>query len=134
MDDKTALHSGRVLIMDDDEVVLKVAGNMLSHLGLKADFATHGEEVVNLYAQSMKAGQPYDLVIMDLTIPGKMGGREAIVLLKEIDPKVKAIVSSGYSNDPVMAHYSNYGFSGVVAKPYRMEDLKEAINSVFQQD
>jgi len=133
-DDKTALHSARVLIMDDDEVVLKVAGNMLSHLGLKVDFATHGEEAIDLYAQSMKAGQPYDLVIMDLTIPGKMGGREAIVLLKEIDPEVKAIVSSGYSNDPVMAHYSDYGFSGVVAKPYRMEDLKAAINSVFQQD
>jgi two-component system cell cycle sensor histidine kinase/response regulator CckA len=134
VDNNTTLYSGRVLIMDDDEVVLKVAGSMLSHLGLMADFATHGEEAINLYAQSMKAGRSYDLVIMDLTIPGKMGGKEAIARLKEIDPKVKAIVSSGYSNDPVMANYSNYGFSGVIAKPYRMEDLKTAINSVFQQD
>ncbi len=133
MDNNKALLSGRILIMDDDEVVLKVAGHMLSHLGMQAEFATNGEEAIRLYAQAIESGRPYDLVIMDLTIPGKMGGKEAIALLKEINPEVKAIVSSGYSNDPVMAQYSRYGFSGVIAKPYRMEDLKAAISGVLRR-
>ncbi|OHD65722.1 MAG: hypothetical protein A2176_13895 [Spirochaetes bacterium RBG_13_51_14] len=128
---KSLLASGRVLIMDDDEVVLRVAGNMLSHLGMTADFATHGEEAIELYRKSIQAGRPYDIIIMDLTVPGKMGGKETIAKLKEINPAVKAIVSSGYSNDPVMANYSSYGFIDVVAKPYRVEDLKAVINRVL---
>ena len=132
MEQKNVLPAVRVLIMDDDEVVLRVAGNMLSHMGISADFATHGEMAVELYMKSVQEGRPYDLIIMDLTIPGKMGGKETIVRLKEINPDVRAIVSSGYSNDPVMANYADYGFCGVVAKPYRMEDLKAAINCVLR--
>jgi two-component system cell cycle sensor histidine kinase/response regulator CckA len=132
MEKKSALKAGKVLIMDDDEVVLRVAGNMLTYLGLTADFATHGEEAIQLYEKAMREGHPYDLIIMDLTVPGKMGGKEAIELLKKINPDIKAIVSSGYSNDPVMANYADYGFAGVVAKPYRIEDLQSAINSVLK--
>jgi two-component system cell cycle sensor histidine kinase/response regulator CckA len=132
MEKKSALKAGKVLIMDDDEVVLRVAGNMLTYLGLTADFATHGEEAIQLYEKAMREGHPYDLIIMDLTVPGKMGGKEAIELLKKINPDIKAIVSSGYSNDPVMANYADYGFVGVVAKPYRIEDLQSAINSVLK--
>ena len=128
---KNVLASGRVLVMDDDEVILRVAGNMLTHLGISADFARHGQEAIDMYMKSMEADHPYDIIIMDLTVPGKMGGKETIARLKEINPAVKAIVSSGYSNDPVMAHYSDYGFKDVVAKPYRIEDLKAVINRVM---
>jgi histidine kinase len=131
MEQNNVVPAARVLIMDDDELVLRVAGNMLSHLGVSADYATHGEEAIAMYMTSVQEGHPYDLIIMDLTIPGKMGGKEVIVRLKEINPDIKAIVSSGYSNDPVMANYAEYGFCGVVAKPYRMEDLQAAINSVL---
>jgi histidine kinase len=128
---KNVLASGRVLVMDDDEVVLRVAGNMLTHLGISSDFARHGQEALDLYMKSMETDHPYDIVIMDLTIPGKMGGKETIARLRAINPAVKAIVSSGYSNDPVMANYSDYGFKDVVAKPYRIEDLKAVINRVM---
>jgi DNA-binding NarL/FixJ family response regulator len=74
----------------------------------------------------------FDLVIMDLTVPGGMGGKEAMAELCKLDPKVKGIVSSGYSSDPVMANYRSYGFSGMVAKPYRLTDLAKAIRSVLE--
>jgi PAS domain S-box-containing protein len=128
---KNVLASGRCLVMDDDEVVLRVAGNMLTHLGISADFATHGQEAIDLYMKSMETDHPYDIIIMDLTVPGKMGGKETIARLKEINPAIKAIVSSGYSNDPVMANYTKYGFKDVVAKPYRIEDLRAVINRVM---
>jgi DNA-binding NarL/FixJ family response regulator len=78
-------------------------------------------------------GQPFDVVIMDLTIPGGMGGKEAIKKLLEIDPKVKAIVSSGYSTDPVMADFRSYGFSGVAVKPYNIEELSEILDKVIKE-
>ena len=79
----------------------------------------------------MQAGSPYLAVIMDITIPGGMGGKEAIKYLKEIDPQVKAIVSSGYANDPVMAQYKDYGFAGVLAKPYTLEALEDVLMTVL---
>ncbi|MBN2159859.1 MAG: AAA family ATPase [Spirochaetes bacterium] len=133
-DQKSRLPAGRILIMDDDEVVLRVAGNMISHLGMKADYALHGEEAIEMYRKSINESNPYDLVIMDLTVPGKMGGKETIQRIRELNPHVKAIVSSGYSNDPVMANFSKYGFTDVVAKPYRIEDLKAVINRVMHSE
>ena len=82
----------------------------------------------------METGLPFDFVILDLTIPGGMGGKEAIKKILQIDPKAKVIVSSGYSNDPVMANYKEYGFSGVIAKPFQLKNLQKAINSVFVDD
>jgi two-component system cell cycle sensor histidine kinase/response regulator CckA len=89
-----------------------------------------GTEAIREYQEAIKSGIPFDAVIMDLTIPGGMGGKETIRRLREIDPKVKAIVSSGYSNDPVLAEYQAYGFLGRVEKPYRIQELEKTIAQI----
>ena len=122
---------GKILVMDDDEIVRKVAVQMLLHLGYEVAEAEEGESAVILYEKAQAEGHPFDGVILDLTVPGKMGGRETISRLLAINPEVKAIVSSGYSNDPIMADYTKYGFSGVVPKPYSMEKLSETVHSLF---
>jgi two-component system, cell cycle sensor histidine kinase and response regulator CckA len=81
----------------------------------------------------MASGRPFDVVIMDITIPGGMGGKEAVQKLIEVDPKVKAIVSSGYSNDPIMADYSKYGFKAIMAKPYKLEVLSKALKLLIEE-
>jgi nitrogen-specific signal transduction histidine kinase/CheY-like chemotaxis protein len=122
---------GRILIMDDEEIVRYATGSLLAHLGYEVESARDGAEAIALYQKCKQTGQPFDVVIMDLTIPGGMGGKEAIQKLLEIDPEAKAIVSSGYSNDPVMADYKDYGFRGVVAKPYRIEELREVLHKII---
>lgn len=123
--------SGRILIMDDERAVSDIAGRMLTHLGYHTEVARDGEETLELYKKSMGAGDPFDLVIMDLTIPGGLGGVETIKKLREIDPKAKAIVSSGYSNDPVMADFKDYGFNGCIMKPYKIQELGKTIFEVL---
>ena len=122
---------GKILVMDDDRNVREVAGEVLRFLGYEVGFAEHGSEAIARYREAKEAGRPFDLVIMDLTIPGKIGGKEAIQQLLEIDPRVKAIVSSGYSNDPIMATYGRYGFKGVIGKPYKMEELSKTLHKVM---
>ena len=126
--------SGKALVMDDEEIIRDIAGEMLSYSGYHVTFAKNGEESIDFYKKEMETGIPFDFVILDLTIPGGMGGKEAIKKILQIDPKAKVIVSSGYSNDPVMANYKEYGFSGVIAKPFQLKNLQKAINSVFVDD
>ncbi len=126
-----AAGEGKLLIMDDEEMILKVASSMLTRLGYSVSCAHTGQEAIRMYRQALEAGQPFNAVIMDLTIPGQMGGKEAIQELKAFDPDVKAIVSSGYSNDPVMADYQTHGFCGIVSKPYRLNELGRAIQEVL---
>jgi PAS domain S-box-containing protein len=124
------LNGGRALIMDDDEMVLEVGRKILRHLGFNTESARNGNDAIEMYKKAKLSGKPYDFIIMDLTVPGGMGGKEAIKILSEFDPAIKAIVSSGYSNDPVMANYRDFGFCGVVAKPYTVEDLSEVISGI----
>ena len=121
---------GRILLMDDEEFVLEVGGELLAYLGFDAVFARDGLEALNLYQRALREECPFTAVIMDLTVPGGMGGRETIKRLLEIDPWVKAILSSGYSNDPVMANFVEYGFVAVAAKPYKIETLSEILRSI----
>jgi PAS domain S-box-containing protein len=123
---------GKILVMDDDQMIRELAGEILWHLGYEVEFAQDGGEAVALYRMSMKAVRPFDAVILDLTVRGGMGGKEAMQELIKMDPDVKGIVSSGYSDDPGMTDYKQYGFSGVVAKPYTLEELGEKLNQVLK--
>jgi PAS domain S-box-containing protein len=124
---------GKILIMDDERSVREVAKEMLHFLGYEVGFAEDGNDAIASYRAAKESGRPFDLVIMDLTIPGKIGGKEAIQRLLEIDPSVKTIVSSGYSNDPIMADCIKYGFKGVMTKPYKMEELSKIIRKVIAE-
>jgi PAS domain S-box-containing protein len=122
----------RILVMDDEKTVREIAGRMLKHIGYAdIEFATDGIEAIKLYKAAIELGNPFSMAILDLTIPGGMGGEMTIRNLLKIDPAVKAIVSSGYVDDPVMARYSEYGFSGVVAKPYTIAELRKAMQDVM---
>ncbi|HBI14761.1 MAG TPA: hypothetical protein DDY20_04505 [Desulfobulbaceae bacterium] len=120
-----------ILIMDDDDDVLQVAANMLNLMGYRTAIAHDGAQAIAMYKQAMKSEHPFHCLLLDLTIPGGMGGRETVKQLLALDPKVKAIVSSGYANDPIMANYAAFGFRGVVSKPYDMEDLGKVFRNLF---
>ena len=126
--------SAHVLIMDDDPKIRKVLSDMLKVLGHEVTESSDGAGAVELYRSHFASGDPFDVVIMDLTIPGGMGGEAAIKKLKEIDPHVKSIISSGYSTNPVLSNYSNYGFDGELVKPYRIATLKEELKAVLLGD
>ncbi len=103
----------------------------MSQMGYEVELVQDGKTAVELYRKAMSEGRPFDAVIMDLTVPGGMGGKEAIKELLSVDPDIKAIVSSGYSTDPVMALPDEYGFKGVVSKPYYATDLYEVLQKVL---
>ncbi len=118
--------------MDDDELVRDSLGQMLVNIGYSVELAINGQEAIAIYKNAMLSDHSFDAVIMDLTIPGGMGGKETIVELIKIDPKVKAIVSSGYSYDPIMSNHKDYGFKEVLTKPYMdIKQLIRILNSVI---
>src|SRR3990170_391659 len=123
---------GKILVMDDEATIRELMLDLLNRLGYEAELAKDGSEAIEKYKGAKKSGRPFDAVIMDLTIPGGMGGKEAIKQLREIDPYIKAIVSSGYYNDPIMAEYERYGFKDVMAKPYTVKKLSEVLNKVIK--
>ena len=122
---------GRILIMDDEEMVRKVLGTMLKKLGYEVDDAVSGEEAIKKYTTAHQEGRAFTAVIFDLTVPGGMGGMEALKQILPIDPQVKAIVSSGYSDDAIMANYKEYGFKEVISKPYKITKLSQILNEVI---
>ncbi len=124
--------TGRVLIVDDEEAIRTLVEFTLTHLGYKVCPAATALEGVELYRQKLQAGERFDCVILDLTLPGGMGGRDALKLLLEIDPSVNAIVSSGYAMDATMSHYQDFGFRGVITKPYEAAELGRTVREVIE--
>ena len=119
---------GTILIMDDEEPIRLLAKEMLSHCGYQCELAKNGHEAIALFQQAIKKGTPFSAVVLDLTVPGGLGGKDTILRLREIDPQVVAFVSSGYSNDPIMANYHTYGFQGVITKPYSLIGLSTILH------
>jgi len=124
--------TARILVMDDEEVIRNIVVHMLTRSGFSVATAPGGEEAIEMCKIAYDAGTPFDVVIMDLTIPGGVGGKEAIQALLEIDPDACGIVSSGYADDPVMANWADYGFKGTVAKPYSKDDLMAVLSQVLK--
>jgi PAS domain S-box-containing protein len=123
--------TGRILFMDDDEKICALTGGMLQGLEYKYDVAKKGEEAIALYKRYLNIGRPYDVVIMDLTIVGGMGGEETFKKLRELDPDVRAIVSSGYDSEDMAKQYLDMGFCGYLTKPYRVTDLGRILKTVL---
>ena len=123
--------SGRILVMDDEEDIREIAKLMLGKIGYTVESAESGTEAIDIYRKKKEEGNPFSAVILDLTIPGGLGGKETIERLLDIDPDIKAVVSSGYSNDPVMADYRDYGFSAVLVKPYRFQQLSSVLRDLL---
>jgi|GEM_PF-1104690 len=123
---------GKILFMDDQEIIRNMAEEMLTDLGYEVELARDGHEAVEMYQKAHESGNDFDAVILDLTVPGGIGGSDVIGKLLKIDPEVRAIVSSGYSADPIMSEYERYGFKGVVAKPYKLEDLSRELHRVLK--
>jgi two-component system, cell cycle sensor histidine kinase and response regulator CckA len=122
---------GRILLMDDEDIVSNVAKKMIAALGHEVEGAEDGKRAIELFQKARDKGRPFDLVILDLTVKGGMGGEEAIAKIRAIDPKVKAVVSSGYADSPVVANYLTYGFSAVLNKPYKIDSLKDCLGQFF---
>jgi signal transduction histidine kinase/ActR/RegA family two-component response regulator len=123
--------TGRILIMDDDEFVQKVTGDALIHYGFQVGYVHCGAEAIDAYLEAINAGEAYDLIIMDLTIPGKMGGEETIKKLLAVDPYAKAVAVSGYAHGSIMSDFRTYGFKGVLAKPFSLNDLCQLVDRVI---
>jgi two-component system, cell cycle sensor histidine kinase and response regulator CckA len=121
---------GRVLVMDDEEMLRTLSLQILSHLGYQVTTCANGEEAIALYSAASAEGSPYFAVIMDLTIPGGMGGKEAAQHILAYDPQAKLVVSSGYSNDLALSDYGNYGFCGAVVKPYKVSQLADTLEAL----
>jgi CheY-like chemotaxis protein len=124
---------GRILLMDDEEFLLEMTSKLLQHLGYTVETAKDGKEALDLYKKGLASGQKHAAVIMDLTIPGGMGGKETIQDIRKLDPEAKTIVSSGYATDPILAKFKDYGFDAMLPKPYKVTELAETLHKVIHQ-
>ncbi len=126
--------SGRILIMDDDDMLRDAAGRILAGFGYEVEYSRTGTETLTRYREASECNRPFAAVIMDLTVPGGMGGRETLGKLREFDPEVRTIVASGYSSDPVLLRFREYGFNGMIIKPFTARTLAEAVRDVIASD
>lgn len=121
---------GKVLFMDDEQIILDVTGEVMKFLDYDVMFARDGQAAIDLYQKEKASGSPFDVVILDLSVPTGLGGKETIVQLRKLDPEVKAVVSSGYTDDPAVLDFSAYGFVERLTKPYKIHDLKKILEQV----
>jgi len=121
----------RILVMDDEEIIRDVTSKMLKRLGYYVQTVSDGSQAIDLYKQSIDAGEPFDIILMDLTVPGGMGGKESVKEILKIDPMATVVVSTGYAEDPVIINYSEYGFKGIIIKPYILSKLEKVLNQVL---
>ena len=128
-----AVGTGRILLMDDEELVHNSVGMMLEMMGYEVESVFDGEAMLQTYRTTVDKGVPYDVVIMDLTIPGAMGGKEAMSKLREFDPQACALVFSGYTNDPILADYRKFGFAGAVTKPVHMQQMAKTLKEALRK-
>ncbi len=126
----TRKHELRILLMDDEAIVRRVAVAMIDHMGHTITTAGDGDEAIEKYKSAMREGEPYDIVIMDLTVRGGKGGEKSVGKVLQLDPSARVIVASGYASDPVLANFRDYGFVAKLAKPYTMNELKDVIDQV----
>jgi len=124
--------TGRILVMDDEETICELLSVMLTNLGYDAVCTLDGAAAIAAYQHAQAEGRPFAAVILDITVPGGLGGQEVMAQLRTLTPQVKAIISSGYANDPIMADFAQYGFSGVITKPYTVEKLQHTLLHVLQ--
>jgi len=133
-EEKMVAGEGKILVMDDEEIIRDSVTEILEEAGYRVESAKHGTEAVRLYKKAEAKGEPFDVVILDLTVRGGTGGKEALKKLLKIDPQVKAVVASGYSTDPVMSDFKQYGFSGCIVKPYKISELYSIIQRVMETE
>jgi len=122
----------KILYLDDDDILRKATARFLGKVGCEVEAAADGQDAVERYQRADQTGAPFDLVILDLTVPGGMGGEETLRKLRELDPHVKAIITSGYPNSPVIRDYEQYGFTGVMLKPYSIQDLSSTLQNALE--
>lgn len=121
----------RILVMDDEMVVRKVVCLMLERLGYEVKGVEEGSKAIDAYREAFEKNRPYHAVIVDLTVPSGMGGKDATDGILNIDPNAKVVVSTGYANDTLVLHHRRYGFAGVAVKPFRIEDLSGILNQIL---
>jgi len=122
---------GKILLMDDEQVILEVTREVLNFLGYEVVFAQEGAEAIRIFSRERSAGRPFDLVMLDLSVPEGMGGQETFEKLHTLDPSAKVIVSSGYTSEPMMTDPKKFGLAGALAKPYRIADIKTLLETII---
>jgi two-component system cell cycle sensor histidine kinase/response regulator CckA len=130
-DEFSVSRKAKILVMDDDQIIRFLAEDMLSRIGYDVKTVRNGEEAISLYEKEKASGAPFDVVILDITICAGLGGKETMQCLVQIDPGVKAIISSGSHQDPLMTGFLDYGFRGVLPKPYDIRALKETVSTAI---
>ena len=124
---------GKILVMDDEPSIRALVHQMLGFLGYEVHCVADGQEAIQQYEEALNSSKPFSAVILDLTVPGRMGGKETLSRLKQLDPGVRAIVASGYSNEMSLSQYSTYGFLGAVSKPFHFSDLSQLLSQITQE-